>query len=337
MSKTKAKQEVLEDLPDEKEELIAGPNKSEIEAISAEEISTDTITVIVPTDTEEDSYSAFVKEVDVTQSYLNEIGYVPLLNAEEEIYFARLALQGQKTARKKMVESNLRLVVTIARHYRDRGLTMLDLINEGNMGLMHSIDKFDPDRGFRFSTYATWWIRQNIERAIMNQSRTIRLPVHVVKELNVYLRAAHDIALAAERDASPEEIAALTQRPLEEVKRTLSFDDHFLSLDIPASADADKPLLETLTDEHITNPEQQLGDADLNQHLEQWLEQLSENQRDVIVRRFGLLGFERYTLEEVAAEIGFTRERVRQIQIEALKCLRVILERNGLTHDFLFE
>ncbi|MEC8428764.1 MAG: sigma-70 family RNA polymerase sigma factor, partial [Pseudomonadota bacterium] len=157
----------------------------------------------------------FHKNLDATQLYLNEIGFSPLLTAEEEVYFSRKSLRGCEASRKRMIESNLRLVVKIARRYVNRGLALLDLIEEGNLGLIRAVEKFDPERGFRFSTYATWWIRQTIERAIMNQTRTIRLPIHVVKELNVYLRAARELAQKLDHEPTPEDIAFLLDKPVE--------------------------------------------------------------------------------------------------------------------------
>ena len=154
------------------------------------------------------------KAMDATQIYLSEIGFSPLLTAAEEVHYSTLSLQGDVAARKKMIESNLRLVVKISRRYLNRGLPLLDLIEEGNLGLMKSVEKFDPTRGFRFSTYATWWIRQTIERAIMNQTRTIRLPIHVVKELNVYLRAARQLTQKLDHEPSAEEIAEMLDKPL---------------------------------------------------------------------------------------------------------------------------
>lgn len=192
--------------------------------------------------------------LDATQLYLGEIGYSPLLTAEEEVYFARRALRGDVSSRRRMIESNLRLVVKIARRYSNRGLALLDLIEEGNLGLIRAVEKFDPERGFRFSTYATWWIRQTIERAIMNQTRTIRLPIH----------------------------------------------------------------------------------DDMKQSIVKWLFELNAKQREVLARRFGLLGYEAATLEDVGREIGLTRERVRQIQVEGLRRLREILQTQGLSIEALF-
>lgn len=275
--------------------------------------------------------------LDATQLYLSEIGFSPLLTPAEEVHFARLSLKGDKKARKRMIESNLRLVVKIARRYINRGLALLDLIEEGNLGLIRAVEKFDPERGFRFSTYATWWIRQTIERAIMNQTRTIRLPIHVVKELNVYLKAARQLTQALDHDPSPEEIAELVDKPIEEVKRMLGLNERMTSVDTPIGRDADRSLLDTLADDNNIDPAELLLDANLRQNIDEWLAELPEKQREVLARRFGLYGFEKATLEQVGKEIGLTRERVRQIQVEALRTLREILEKHGLSSDVVFE
>lgn len=275
-------------------------------------------------------------ELDATRLYLNEIGYSSLLTAAEEVHYARLALRGDEAARKRMIESNLRLVVKIARRYMNRGLALLDLIEEGNLGLIRAVEKFDPERGFRFSTYATWWIRQTIERALMNQTRTIRLPIHVVKEINVYLRAARRLSQTLEREPSPEDVAQLLDRPIDEVKRMLGLNERIASVDSPIERDSDRTLIDTIPDEHNRDPARLLQDDDVQRHMEVWLSQLNDKQRAVVERRFGLDGREIATLEEVGSEIGVTRERVRQIQIEALRRLRLILEREGFSVDALF-
>ncbi|SDU28700.1 RNA polymerase sigma factor RpoS [Geopseudomonas guangdongensis] len=279
----------------------------------------------------------YTRALDATQLYLNEIGFSPLLTPQEEVHFARMARRGEEAGRKRMIESNLRLVVKISRRYVNRGLTLLDLIEEGNLGLIRAVEKFDPERGFRFSTYATWWIRQTIERAIMNQTRTIRLPIHVVKELNVYLRAARELTQKLDHEPSAEEIAALLDKPVGEVKRMLGLNERVTSVDVTLGPDSDKTLLDTLTDERPSDPCELLQDEDLSQSIDLWLSDLSEKQREVVIRRFGLRGHESCTLEEVGREIGLTRERVRQIQVEALKRLREILESNGLSSEALFE
>ncbi len=278
----------------------------------------------------------YQKNLDATQLYLNEIGFSPLLSAEEEVFFARKALKGDPAARKRMIESNLRLVVKISRRYVNRGLALLDLIEEGNLGLIRAVEKFDPERGFRFSTYATWWIRQTIERAIMNQTRTIRLPIHVVKELNVYLRAARELSQKLDHEPSAEEIAALLDKPVADVERMLSLNERVTSMDAPIGPTSDKTLVDTVPDTHVSDPVELLEDSDLNLSLDHWLDELTEKQREVLARRFGLRGHESSTLEEVGREIGLTRERVRQIQVEALRRLRDILEKQGLSAESLF-
>ncbi len=278
----------------------------------------------------------FVKTMDATQIYLSEIGYSALLSAKEEVKYAKRALKGDADARRIMIESNLRLVVKISRRYLNRGLPLLDLIEEGNLGLMRSVEKFDPTRGFRFSTYATWWIRQTIERAIMNQTRTIRLPIHVLKELNVYLRAARQLMQQLDHEPSPEDIAAMLHRPVEDVQKIMGFNDRVASIDSPIGNDENKSLIDTIADENSINPAQLLTDESLLNQMDRMLDRLTDNQREVIARRFGLRGFEKGTLEEVGREIDLTRERVRQIQVEALKTLRVLLEEEGLSHDDLF-
>jgi len=282
-------------------------------------------------------YYASQKQLDATQLYLNEIGFSPLLTPEEEVYFARLARKGEASGRKRMIESNLRLVVKIARRYVNRGLTLLDLIEEGNLGLIRAVEKFDPERGFRFSTYATWWIRQTIERAIMNQTRTIRLPIHVVKELNLYLRAARELTQKLDHEPTAEEIARMVDKPVADVKRMLGLNERVASMDTPIGTGGEKSLLDTVADEGAIDPADLLQDNNMSSCLKQWIDQLSEKQREVLSRRFGLRGYPICTLEEVGQEIGLTRERVRQIQVEALRRLREIMEKEGLSGTVLFQ
>lgn len=279
----------------------------------------------------------FAAQMDATRIYLSEIGASKLLTAEEEVYFSRLAQKGDLAARQRMIESNLRLVVKIARRYLNRGLALLDLIEEGNLGLIRAVEKFDPERGFRFSTYATWWIRQTIERAIMNQTRTIRLPIHVVKEINVYLRAARQLAQTLDHEPTPEEIADLLEKPIDEVKRMLGLNERITSVDTPFGKEADKPLLDTIPDQECKDPSDDLQDKGVNANLNDWLGRLNDKQREVVERRFGLHGYENSTLEQVANELGVTRERVRQIQMDALRRLRGILEKEGFSVDTIFK
>lgn len=277
---------------------------------------------------------------DPTQIYLKEIGHANLLTAEEEVYYGRLVLQGDEKARHKMIEANLRLVVKIAKHYVNRGLSFLDLIEEGNLGLMHAVEKFDPERGFRFSTYATWWIKQTIERAIMNQSRTIRLPIHVIKELNIYLRAAKQLHQALGRDPTIEEIAEKVDRPVKDVKDMFMSDEQVISYDT-AIGDEDNTLLDNLGDDHQHDPERKMISADIKHKLKEWMQEIDEQYRDILERRFSLGRYARAsekdkeTFEQVGENVGLSRERVRQLQMEALRQLRRVMERHGVTADII--
>ena len=273
------------------------------------------------------------EQLDSTRLYLSEIGHSKLLTAEEEVKYTRLAQQGDAKARQRMIESNLRLVVKIAHHYLNRGLALLDLIEEGNLGLIRAVEKFDPEREFRFSTYATWWIRQSIERAIMNQARTIRLPIHIVKKINACLRAMRQLSQTLDHEPSHAEIAQLVDQPIDEVKRMLGLNEHITSVDMPFGKDTDKSLLDAIADKRTLDPSVSLQNEGLNANLDEWLEKLNDKQREVVERRFGLHGYENSTLEQVAHEIGVTRERVRQIQLVALRRLRIILEERGFSVD----
>lgn len=272
---------------------------------------------------------------DVTQHYLNEIGAKPLFSPKEEFDWACRAKAGEFLARQKMIEHNLRLVVNIAKHYLNRGIPLLDLIEEGNLGLIHAIEKFDPDRGFRFSTYATWWIRQSIERAIMNQSRTIRLPVHVVKEINVVLRAYRHLEMSGGKDVKLEQVAHLIDRSLEDVRKALELNEHIASLDAPLEIDPNHTIADALPDDNAIDPENLLQSTEIGDLVSRWVDQLPEKQRRVLERRYGLGGAEISTLEDVAADLNLTRERVRQIQIEAIDQLRRVIKRGGVTRDNL--
>ena len=274
---------------------------------------------------------------DTTQHYLNQIGARPLLSVEEEVHYATLAKQGNFEARQKMIEHNLRLVVSIAKHYINRGVVLLDLIEEGNLGLMRAIDKFEPERGFRFSTYATWWIRQSIERAIMNQARTVRLPVHMVRELNQILRAKYHLEAQHHdgKDATAEDIAHLVDRPVEDVQDILALSEHATSLDAPLDNDPQASLMDMLPGAAEDAPDSRAEHHEMMVLVRDWLKKLPDKQRVVIVRRFGLDNDDPATLEELAAEMSVTRERVRQIQQEALVKLKRALTARGVGKDAL--
>lgn len=289
------------------------------------------------TEVKKESATKELKIMDATQLYLGEIGFSPLLTAAEEVYYARRSLRGDEVSRKRMIESNLRLVVKISRRYNNRGLSLLDLVEEGNLGLIRAVEKFDPEKGFRFSTYATWWIRQTIERAIMNQTRTIRLPIHIVKKLNVYLRTARELAHKLTHEPTAEDIAKELDISAKEVAKILKLNERISSVDIPIGNNSDKELLDIIPDRKEATPENELQNDDMKLRIVDWLEDLNPKQREVLARRFGLLGYEAATLENVGKEIGLTRERVRQIQVEALKSLRDVLSHQGLSIESLFQ
>lgn len=274
---------------------------------------------------------------DVTQLYLNEIGVTPLLRPDEELALARAMRCGDFPARQRMIEANLRLVVSIAKHYQHRGITLDDLIEEGNLGLIHALEKFDPERGFRFSTYATWWIRQNIERSIMNQSRTIRLPVHVVKELNAVLQGLRKLGVEpGEADSALESVALLLHKPVEELRRVLALNERTASLDAPLEVDPDLSIADTLADEQAIDPETAVEQGEIERHVAEWVAGLSPRHRRVLEGRYGLNGQEIVTLEVLADELEVSRERVRQLQVEALARLRTRLVHQGMDARALF-
>ncbi|AMG30119.1 RNA polymerase sigma factor RpoS [Grimontia hollisae] len=307
-----------------------------VDDVDMEQLAIESEDEVVEEVEESVSFATSTKALDATQLYLSEIGYSPLLTAEEEVLYARRALRGDEAARKRMIESNLRLVVKISRRYSNRGLALLDLVEEGNLGLIRAVEKFDPERGFRFSTYATWWIRQTIERAIMNQTRTIRLPIHVVKELNVYLRTARELAQKLDHEPTAEDIAFQLDKPVEDVNRMLRLNERISSVDNPIGGDSEKALLDIIPDEKEGGPESTTQDDDMKKSIVHWLQELNPKQREVLARRFGLLGHEASTLEDVGREIGLTRERVRQIQVEGLRRLRDMLTHQGLSIESLF-
>lgn len=319
----------LDDLEDDLELEAAAPKKSKKKVAAKQEKGDEILDDPVPRG---ETKTAAKFSNDPTHMYLKEIGFSPLLTAEEEIKYGRLVLKGDQDARRKMIESNLRLVVKIARRYYNRGMEFSDLIEEGNLGLLRAVEKYDPERGFRFSTYATWWIRQTIERAIMNQTRTIRLPIHVLRELNLCLSTARKLMNEQEREPTVGEIAEALDKSIEDVKNMMELNERVVSLDIQVGNEnaQGKPLVEAIPDKITANPEDALESERLHESLEACLDELPPKQREVLCRRFGLAGYDRQTLEEVGVAVGLTRERVRQIQMGALKSLREILRKHGL-------
>jgi RNA polymerase nonessential primary-like sigma factor len=272
---------------------------------------------------------------DPTRIYLTEIGASPLLTASEEVRIARRIKNGDESARHRMIESNLRLVVKIARHYINRGLPLLDLIEEGNLGLIHAVKKFDPERGFRFSTYATWWIRQTIERAIMNQSRTVRLPIHVIKEINACIRASRRLRQNKDGQPTAADIADYLDKDASDVERLLALHERVTICS--SSSDDERAPLDSLPAGHDAEPAQCAQRERVTAILDAWVFKLTDRQRAVVERRFGLHGQRRLTLEEIGREIGVTRERVRQIQLDALQNLRNMMESHGIFGDSMLD
>lgn len=274
--------------------------------------------------------------LDPTRQYLDEIGVSPLLTADEEKEYARRALRGDESARQRMIVSNLRLVVKISRRYINRGLPLLDLIEEGNLGLIHAVKKFDPERGFRFSTYATWWIRQAIERGIMNQSRTVRLPIHIIKDINCCLRAARRLQQENDRAPTMDELAGYLEREVADVERLMSLHERVTLRATGRDGQWTSPV-DSLHAKRSAEPSRCAQAEDVHDVVDHWVCALSEKQRAVVERRFGLHGYRRATLEQIGAEIGVTRERVRQIQLDALKNLRQMLESHGISGESLLD
>lgn len=275
---------------------------------------------------------------DLIQKYLVDISQNPLLDPHQEIEYGKLIQQGDQMARQKMIISNLRLVVKIAKRYTYSNLSLLDLIEEGNCGLMHAVNKFDPNRGFRFSTYAAWWIKQNIERAIMNQGRTVRLPIHVAKKLNSYLDTKKNLAKTLDRSPNSLEIAKALDEELETIEKILILNERTISLEGETSHYVNKVVVGFFTDHNQhSNPFLLLSAHNLKENFERWINLLSDRHRDILVRRFGLQGHPRLTLDETGLQVGLTRERVRQLQNAALKRLRYFIERDGENSQTLLE
>lgn len=267
---------------------------------------------------------------DPVRFYLKEIGTIPLLSPEEEKELARRSKEGDPLARQRLVEANLRLVVSIAKRYTGRGMSILDLIQEGNLGLMKGVEKFEPDKGFKLSTYATWWIRQGITRALADQSRTIRVPVHMVESINKVTRTQRRLTLELGYEPSPKELAASLNMTEEKLKEILDVSKQPTSLETPVGDEEDSNLSDFVADEKMISPEQNAANVMLREEIDKLLENLKDRERDVLIHRFGLHGEESHTLEEVGQMFGVTRERVRQIEAKALKKISLPKYKNAL-------
>lgn len=275
-------------------------------------------------DEEEDlmAVPAGVKINDPVRMYLKEIGRVPLLNAEEEVNLALRIKDGDQEAKQQLAEANLRLVVSIAKRYVGRGMQFLDLIQEGNMGLMKAVEKFDHTKGFKFSTYATWWIRQAITRAIADQARTIRIPVHMVETINKLVRIQRQLLQDLGREPTPEEIGAEMDLPTEKVREILKIAQEPVSLETPIGEEDDSHLGDFIEDQEVLSPAEHTAQTLLKEQLEEVLDTLTDREENVLRLRFGLDDGNVRTLEQVGKVFGVTRERIRQIEAKALRKLR---------------
>ena len=272
---------------------------------------------------DETALSSNVKINDSVRMYLKEIGRVPLLNGDEEVNLALRIQQGDQEAKQELAEANLRLVVSIAKRYVGRGMQFLDLIQEGNMGLMKAVEKFDHTKGFKFSTYATWWIRQAITRAIADQARTIRIPVHMVETINKLVRIQRQLLQDLGREPTPEEIGAEMDLPTEKVREILKIAQEPVSLETPIGEEDDSHLGDFIEDDNATSPAEHTTYTLLKEQLDEVLEQLTDREEHVLRLRFGLdSNGDVHTLEQVGTKFGVTRERIRQIEAKALRKLR---------------
>ena len=272
---------------------------------------------------------------DSLSTYLKEIRKSSLLSAEEERRCARQALMGEEEGRRRLIESNLRLVVNIAKRYMHRGLALADLVEEGNLGLIHAVTKFNPELGYRFSTYSTWWIRQTIERGLMNQARTVRLPVHIVKEMRAMMRVKRKNLTSEGVPIKSEELAQLTNKTREEVEHLTQLNESTYSADAPLNADSLDFFVDSLRGSTEREPDRVLHLSMRRDALARWLRCLTPRQYEIIVRRFGLDGRDEETLDKIGEDVGVTRERVRQIQIDSLRILKEIILAEGLLAEHL--
>ncbi|MGH8428507.1 MAG: sigma-70 family RNA polymerase sigma factor [Gammaproteobacteria bacterium] len=275
------------------------------------------------------------EDLNAINRYLCGIGFHSLLNAEEEKTLSRRARRGNEAARQRMIECNLRLVVSIARAYTGRGVPLLDLIEEGNLGLMMAVAKFDPQRGCRFSTYATWWIRQAVSRAVINQGRTVRLPVHVALELSTFVKADQSLHQTLGRAPTPIELAAATGFDIKRIERLRRVREQAISIDAPLNGVHGVGLLENISDDGDGDPWRRAEAQEFKDLLGAWLAELPPHQREVIERRYGFNGCERMTLDRAGEELGVTRERVRQLEMAAIRGLKQVLADAGITREAL--
>ena len=307
----------------DKDDLLIEPLEPDaLDLADEEELSDEDLEITV------DNVDAFAD--DSVRLYLREIGKIPLLSPEEEQELAKKIVEGNKKAKDKMVEANMRLVVSIAKRYSGRGLDFLDLIQEGNTGLLRAVEKFDPSKGFKFSTYATWWIRQAITRAIADQARTIRIPVHMVETINKVKRAKAQLTAENEKEPRPEEIARLLGMDPEKVREIIRISQEPVSLETPIGEEEDSHLGDFIKDEDQAAPEDAVGNMILHDLISEVLDTLTEREAEVIRLRYGLEDGRCHTLEEVGKQFDVTRERIRQIEVKAIRKLRHVTRSSKL-------
>jgi len=335
----KKKEEPIADddaaIEEQTQEIVAAMDALPIEGPAPEDLEEEEV------DTDEDvlSQEQYFDDAsdDSVRLYLREIGKIPLLNSEEELALAHRVVAGEKKAKDKMAEANMRLVVSIAKRYSGRGLDFLDLIQEGNTGLLRAVEKFDPDKGFKFSTYATWWIRQAITRAIADQARTIRIPVHMVETINKLLRTQRRMTQELNREPTIEELAKELEMEPEKVEYVMKIKQDITSLDAGVGRDGDDEdsvLRDFIEDEDSATPEESAANQLLKEQVQAILSTLSDREQKIIKMRFGLENGKSHTLEEVGQEFAVTRERIRQIEAKALAKLRKHKDSKKL-HEYL--
>ncbi len=276
------------------------------------------------------------RQFDAAQIYLKDAQRSKLLTVEEEQYYGRLTQQGNEAARQKMIQSNLRLVVSLSWRYLNRGLPLMDMIEEGNIGLIRAVEKFKPELGFRFSTYAAWWIRQSIERAIMNQSRTIRLPINVLKEMNAYLKVFRHLANSLEHPPTALDVAKHMDKPVSDVEKMMKLSERVVPGDLPKTWDSERSMVDTLADEDKPTLPDITHREGMASHLGCWLDQLTEQQREVISRCYGLRGYDQASVPEIAKAMGTTSVHIRQLQVKSMTLLRKLAIKEGLSVDSIF-
>ena len=323
--------EVLRSKNDMEQTVSLSAKEKELDEVDDEELEESKILLDIDDDIEEDSEENIEEDLSVMEGaditdpvrqYLKTIGQVRLLTMEEEQKIAKRISEGDPEAKKELIEANLRLVVSIAKKYVGRGLPLLDLIQEGNIGLMKAVDKFEYEKGFKFSTYATWWIRQAITRAIADQARTIRIPVHMVETINKLIRVSRQLLQELGREPTPEEIAEEMKMPVERVREILKISQEPVSLETPIGEEEDSHLGDFIKDDNVPVPADAATFTLLKEQLEEVLGTLTEREQKVLTLRFGLEDGRARTLEEVGKEFNVTRERIRQIEAKALRKLR---------------